>query len=53
MATQSTIINIVAESRNATDEPVRAQMQSVEWKQLPDCLRLRRQLPKIVFRFES
>jgi hypothetical protein len=30
MATQSTIINIVVESRNITDEPVRAQMQSVE-----------------------
>lgn len=30
MATQSTIINIVAESRNVRDEPVLAQMQSVE-----------------------
>jgi len=29
-ATQSMIINIVAESRNARDEPVLAQMQSVE-----------------------
>ena len=30
MATQSTIINIVAESRNVRDEPVLDQMQSVE-----------------------